>query len=181
MADNDGQIYWYDPDPRAILPINYFHVSRTLRKVVRQGQFEIHFNRNFSDVIRYCAAPAPGREETWINSEIINNYIKLHELGFAHSVETWKEGELVGGLYGVAINGFFAGESMFSKIHDASKVALVYLVNHLRKKGFILLDVQFMTDHLKKFGAIEISRAQYRRQLALAIRTPANFNRLIEA
>ncbi len=175
MADEDDNILWYDPDPRAVLPINQFHVPRSLRKVFRQGRFEIHFNRSFSEVIKECAAPGPGRETTWINEEIIQSYTALHALGFAHCVEAWCNNELVGGLYGVAINGFFAGESMFSRVQDASKVVLVTLVLHLRQQNFRLLDVQFLTEHLKRFGAVEIPRFEYHIKLNRAIRAPTKF------
>jgi leucyl/phenylalanyl-tRNA--protein transferase len=175
MADEDGEIFWYDPDPRAILPLDGFHVSRSLRRKVRQGRFEIRLNTSFPAVIRACAKPGRDRETTWINNEIIERYIDLHRLGYAHSVETWMDGELVGGLYGVAINGLFAGESMFSERRDASKLALVHLVEHLRQQGFVLLDVQFMTEHLRRFGAVEISRADYHERLARAISHPVSF------
>lgn len=175
MADEDGTIYWYDPDPRAILPLDRFHVSRSLRRKVRQEDFEVRLNSSFPAVIQACAQSGPDREETWISTEIIDDYIKLHQLGYAHSVETWIDGELVGGLYGVAVNGLFAGESMFSSKRDASKIALVFLVKHLRRRGFLLLDVQYMTDHLRRFGAIEISRADYHEQLTRAITLPVSF------
>ena len=175
MADDDGTIFWYDPDPRAILPLDKFHVSRSLRRKVRQEDFEVRLNSSFPAVIKACAQPGPDREETWISAEIIDDYIKLHQLGYAHSVETWIEGQLVGGLYGVAVNGLFAGESMFSKMRDASNIALVFLVKHLRRRGFLLLDVQYMTDHLQRFGAIEISRADYHEQLTRAITLPVSF------
>lgn len=175
MADDDGQIYWYDPDPRAILPLAQFHLPRSLARVVKKGRFKIRYDSEFEAVIRGCAAPAPGREETWISQEFIEAYTTLHRLGFAHSVETWLEGELVGGLYGVTLRGLFAGESMFSHVSDASKVALFYLVEHLRQKRFQLLDVQFLTPHLRRFGAIEISRSDYKLRLAEALQTPAQF------
>jgi leucyl/phenylalanyl-tRNA---protein transferase len=129
----------------------------------------------FAAVIRACAAPAYGREETWIDETIAAAYTRLHELGFAHSVEAWQGGRLVGGLYGVAINSFFAGESMFSRHDDASKAALVYLVERLQQQAFLLLDVQFLTDHLRRFGAVEISRAAYQRRLAQALARPNTF------
>jgi len=176
MADDQGHILWYDPDPRAILPLNEFHVSRSLQKIIRQERFDVRFDSAFSSVIRSCAEPSQGRESTWIDSDIIDSYVWLHNLGAAHSVETWSDGELVGGLYGVAINGLFAGESMFSKMRDASKVALYHLVRHLRRQEFLLLDVQFITEHLKKFGAVEISRKEYRQMLAKAITSPSKFN-----
>lgn len=169
MAHEDGEIYWYDPDPRAILPLDDFHVPRRLARTVRQEPFEIRVDTAFREVIEACAAPAPGRESTWISDEIIEAYDRLHELGFAHSVEAWQEGRLVGGLYGVAINSFFAGESMFSRERDASKVALVHLVERLREKGFLLLDIQFLTDHFRQFGAVEIARREYRTLLARAL------------
>jgi len=175
MAEADGTIYWYDPDPRAILPLDAFHVSRRLARVVRQGRFAVRVNTAFEAVIRACAEPSPGREQTWISEEIIAAYIQLHRLGYAHSVESWREGELVGGLYGVALRGLFAGESMFSRERDASKVALVHLVEQLREGGFRLLDVQFMTEHLRRFGAVEIPRRLYKLRLAHAMRVPACF------
>lgn len=175
MADDDGALYWYDPDPRAILPLEKLHVSRSLQRTVRQRRYDVRVNTAFESVIRACAVPAPGRELTWISPEIVAAYERLHRAGFAHSVEAWRAEELVGGLYGVAINGFFAGESMFSHARDASKVALVALVERLRERGFKLLDVQFMTEHLRRFGAQEISRAAYQARLAQALRVPARF------
>ncbi len=178
MADDQDNILWYDPDPRAILPLDKFHVSRSLRKLMRQGRFEISFDRAFHQVIVACADPAPGRESTWINVDIIDSYVKLHEIGVAHSVEVWTGDELVGGLYGVALNGLFAGESMFSKVRDASKIALVHLVEHLSRQGFLLLDVQFVTDYLKSFGAVEISRTEYQNRLLKALSASATFDRM---
>ncbi len=175
MAHEDGRIYWYDPDPRAIIPLDRFHVSRSLERTIRQQRFEIRLNTAFTAVVQACAAPAPGREETWINNDIIQAYTRLHRLGFAHSVEAWQADELVGGLYGVAIGGFFAGESMFSTMPDSSKVALVYLVEHLRRQRFRLLDTQFLTEHLRRFGAVEISAEAYRQKLGQALLIPASF------
>jgi leucyl/phenylalanyl-tRNA--protein transferase len=175
MADPDGAIYWYDPDPRAVIPLDGFVVSRRLARRVRQGGFEIRFDASFRAVMEACAQPAPGRETTWINNEIIDAYVEMHRLGFAHSVETWIDGELVGGLYGVSISGLFAGESMFSRVVDSSKIALVYLVEHLRRRQFVLLDTQFITEHLRKFGAIEIPRAEYKRRLVQALRAETEF------
>jgi len=169
MADEDGTIYWYDPDPRAILPLEAFHLPRSLARTIRRGVFEIRFDTAFHAVMTACAQPAPGRDRTWISPEFIEVYAELHELGFAHSVESWQAGELVGGLYGVTLGGLFAGESMFSRTTDASKVALAYLVDHLRHQGFLLLDTQFMTDHLRRFGAIEISRREYHARLVKAL------------
>lgn len=174
MAHDDG-IYWYAPDPRAILPLHAFRVSRSLARTVRQAKYEVWINRDFASVINACAAAAPGRESTWISPEIVAAYTHLHSLGFAHSLETWQEGRLVGGLYGVAVKGFFAGESMFSQSRDASKVALVHLVDRLRQRGFQLLDVQFSTPHLAHFGVIEIARDGYERRLARAIEADTSF------
>lgn len=169
MAHEDGTIYWYDPDPRAILPLDRFHVPSRLARTVHQEPFEIRWDSAFREVMEACAAPESGRKETWISPELIEAYTALHRLGYAHSVESWQDGELVGGLYGVAINSFFAGESMFSRERDASKVALVHLVRRLQARGFLLLDVQFMTEHLRQFGAKEIARSKYQRQLRAAL------------
>jgi leucyl/phenylalanyl-tRNA--protein transferase len=175
MAHDDGQIYWYDPDPRAIIPLETFHIPRRLARTVRHGGFEIRVDHAFRTVMEACAEPRPDREETWISPELVAAYTALHSFGFAHSVETWREGRLVGGLYGVAVRGLFAGESMFSRATDASKVALVYLIERLRRGGFVLLDTQFMTEHLARFGAIELSRAEYKVCLARALRIAAVF------
>jgi leucyl/phenylalanyl-tRNA--protein transferase len=178
MADDDGSIYWYDPDPRAILPLDNFHIPRSLARRIRKGGFEIRFDIVFIDVMLACAEPDPDRadrEKTWISAEFIEIYSQLHHLGFAHSVETWIDDELVGGLYGVNLRGLFAGESMFSRATDSSKIALVYLVERLRQKEFFLLDVQFMTPHLKRFGAVEISRAKYQARLAQVLTVDARF------
>lgn len=170
MAEPNGTIHWYDPDPRTIMPLDSFHVPRRLARTVRNGPYQVRFNSDFLATIKACAAPAPGREETWISDEIIDVYLTLHQMGFAHSVETWLDGEMVGGLYGVAIHGLFAGESMFSCARDASKVALVRLVEHLRAKGFVLLDTQFSTEHLSQFGIREVRRTTYKRLLLDALR-----------
>ena len=175
MAHEDGQIYWYDPDPRTIIPLDTFHIPRSLRRTLNKKQFQIRYDANFTAVMEACAAPAPGREQTWIDDNIISAYTALHELGFAHSVEVWQAGNLVGGLYGVSICGLFAGESMFSLKPEASKVALVNLVKHLNKQGFTLLDTQFMTEHLRRFGAIEIPRSEYHRRLNKALQAMARF------
>ncbi|MBK8987769.1 MAG: leucyl/phenylalanyl-tRNA--protein transferase [Chloroflexi bacterium] len=175
MAHEDGELYWHEPDPRTILPLDSFHVSRSLQRTLKKGAYAVRRNTAFTAVIHACAAPTPGREDTWINSDIIAAYTLLHRLGYAHSVETWRNGRLVGGLYGVAVQGLFAGESMFSYETDASKVALVHLVQHLRAQGYRLLDVQYTTPHLQRFGAIEISAAAYRQRLAEALRVTAVF------
>lgn len=172
----DDEIYWYSPDPRAILPLDGLHVSRSLQRRLRAGQYGVRFNTAYTEVMVACAAPGPGRATTWINDEIIEAYVWLHELGFAHSVETWLDDQLVGGLYGVSLRGLFAGESMFSVQPDASKVALYYLVNRMRERGFILLDVQYQTPHLQRLGAIEIPGWRYRRLLNEAMTVAARFD-----
>ncbi|WP_298405335.1 leucyl/phenylalanyl-tRNA--protein transferase [uncultured Chloroflexus sp.] len=175
MADENGEIGWYEPVRRAIIPLDErFHVPRRLARTVRSGVFEVTFDTAFEAVITACAEPAPGRETTWISPEIIRAYSELHRLGYAHSVECWRDGQLAGGLYGVAIGGLFAGESMFHRVRDASKVALVHLVERLRRGGFVLLDSQFVVGpHMLQFGTIEISRGEYHRLLRVALRTPA--------
>lgn len=175
MADPDGQIYWYDPDPRAIIPLETFHTPRSLARTIHRGGFEVRFDTAFRAVMAACAEPGPGRETTWINDEFIKAYGELHQLGFAHSVETWVKGELVGGLYGVSLGGLFAGESMFSRVQDSSKIALVHLIERLRAGDFGLLDTQFMTEHLRQFGTIEIPRREYRVRLAHALTRRARF------
>lgn len=172
MADHrHGRIGWYRPDPRAVIPLDAFHVPRSLRRTIRRGDFELTFNADFPAVIAACAA----REETWISDDVVRAYTGLHRLGLAHSVETWRAGRLAGGLYGVALGAAFFGESMFSRETDASKVALVALVERLRERGFVLLDTQFLTAHLARFGAIEIARAEYERRLGAALSTPRTF------
>ncbi|MFN2141562.1 MAG: leucyl/phenylalanyl-tRNA--protein transferase [Candidatus Promineifilaceae bacterium] len=175
MAGENGEIYWYDPDPRAVLPLDTFHIPRSLRRAVRRQDYEVRRDTAFGEVIRACAAPAPGREDTWISGDIISAYEELAQLGFAHSMEIWRSDRLVGGLYGVTVNGLFAGESMFARERDSSKIALVHLVAHLREQGVLLLDIQFMTEHLHRFGAIEITRQEYKKALALALKKPARF------
>ena len=171
MGMEDESIAWFSPDPRAIIPFQDFHVSHALRKVAEKKVFEIKIDSCFGDVIRACA----NREDTWINSEIIQSYEQLHALGFAHSVEAWKDNKLAGGLYGVAVGGAFFGESMFHWVTDASKVALVGLVEHLRKRKFALLDTQWLTPHLEQFGAAEIPRSHYLKLLKRAIELPCEF------
>ncbi|MEM6327125.1 MAG: leucyl/phenylalanyl-tRNA--protein transferase [Bacteroidota bacterium] len=180
MADPaDDRIHWYAPDPRAVLPLDGLRVSRSLRQRIRRGTFEVTVDRAFARVIAACAAPAPGREDTWISDEIRRAYTDLHYVGAAHSVECWNaEGRLAGGLYGVRLGGAFFGESMFSRQTDASKVALVHLVERLRAGGFTLLDVQMQTAHLARMGAVEVSREAYERQLARALPVAADWYRL---
>jgi leucyl/phenylalanyl-tRNA--protein transferase len=176
MAHDDGRIYWHAPDPRAILPLDNLHVSRSLSRLIRQEKYEIRFDSAFPEVIIACAAPGPGREQTWIDAEIIRAYTWLHELGFAHSVETWAGDDLIGGLYGVNLRGLFAGESMFSRRPDASKAALYHLVRHLRERGFKLLDVQYQTPHLARLGAVEVPQWYYRELLKEALAVAAHFD-----
>ena len=175
MADDAGQIGWYAPDPRGIIPLDEFRVRKSLRRVVRYGKFRVTADAAFEEVIRACAAPARGRELTWISEDIVRAYTELHRRGNAHSVETWAGGELVGGLYGVRLGAAFFGESMFHIATDASKVALVHLVDRLRAGGFQLLDTQWTTAHLEQFGATEISRQEYDRRLHRAVNTAARW------
>lgn len=182
MADPDGGIHWYTADPRGILPLNSFHLPGTLKQLVKQQKFEIRVNHDFPAVMRACMA-IPRRREgstemergSWITEPLIAAYAKLHDIGFAHSVEAWQKGELVGGLYGVSIGGAFFGESMFHRVRDASKVALVHLVQRLRDRGYQLLDTQATTDHLKRFGAIDIPASEYTRRLHQALERNCTF------
>lgn len=172
---NKRKIHFYSPDERGILPLDQFHVARRLARTVRSDCFQVRVDTAFADVVRACAAPGPQRPETWINDEIVELYGSLHSAGFAHSVECWHGGRLAGGLYGVAIGAAFFGESMVSLERDASKVALVHLVARLRRGGFVLLDAQFLTAHLARFGAIAIPRERYLGILAEAIAQTADF------
>jgi leucyl/phenylalanyl-tRNA--protein transferase len=169
-AADDPELFWVDPRFRGILPLDGFHVPRRLRRVVRNGGFAVHCDTAFTEVMRGCAETSEKRPNTWINDEILRLYRELFAHRYAHSVECWLEGRLVGGLYGVSIGGAFFGESMFSRVTDASKVALVHLVARLSVGGYRLLDTQFLTPHLARFGGIEIPRARYRRLLAEALR-----------
>jgi leucyl/phenylalanyl-tRNA--protein transferase len=174
MAVAPGEIRWYSPDPRGIIPLDTFHVPRRLARSLRQHRFEIRVDTSFRAVIEACAA----REDSdgdWIDAEIIESYCALHDRGLAHSVETWQDGALVGGLYGVAIRGAFFGESMFHRVGDASKAALAALVDRLRARGYILLDTQWVTEHLTQFGAVEITRRRYLRMLDDALAIEASF------
>jgi leucyl/phenylalanyl-tRNA---protein transferase len=166
---DDPELFWVDPERRGILPLDAFHVPRRLRRVVRQDRFEVRVDSDFSATLRACAEATEKRPNTWINGEIVRLYTALHARDAAHSVECWQDGALVGGLYGVSIGGAFFGESMFSRVADASKVALVHLVALMRVGGYRLLDLQFVTEHLAQFGAIEVPRAQYRRLLGKAL------------
>lgn len=169
--EQGGGIEWFSPHPRGVLPLDRFSVSSRLARVVRQGRFDIRVDTAFVDVMRACAA----RDETWISGEVLVSYARLHELGFAHSVEAWLDDRLVGGLYGVALRGAFFGESMFHLATDASKVALVALVERLRSRGYVLLDIQWVTPHLAQFGAVEIPRRRYLRLLAEALQRDCVF------
>jgi leucyl/phenylalanyl-tRNA---protein transferase len=175
MAERRGDptLYWVSPDKRGIIPLDDFHVPRRLARTVRSGAFTITSDRAFRTVMEACAAPGPGREESWINDEILRLYTALHIGGHAHSVECWQGDRLVGGLYGVRLGAAFFGESMFSRVRDASKVALVALVEGLNRGGFTLLDTQFITAHLARFGAVEIPRQQYLRRLHDALNREA--------
>ena len=165
MAMESGEIGWFSPDPRGIIPIEGFHVPHGLKRAMKRQRFEVKINSAFEQVMRACAE----RSETWISEEIVASYLNLHHLGFAHSVETWLNDELVGGLYGVSIAGAFFGESMFHRVTDASKFALIALVQRLRERGYRLLDSQYVTGHLKTFGAVEIPRPEYLKLLRQAI------------
>lgn len=167
------RIDWFDPDPRGVLPLDAFHVPRSLRKTLRKSPYEVRIDGDFAATMAGCAA----RGSTWINDEIRRGYCEMHEAGLAHSVECWRDGRLVGGLYGVHLKAAFFGESMFALETDASKVALVHLVARLRAGGFLLLDTQMATDHMMRFGAIEIPRAEYRERLAKALAGEAVFYR----
>jgi leucyl/phenylalanyl-tRNA---protein transferase len=161
MADTDGTLYWYSPEPRAIIPIDAYKPPKSLRPVINKKTFEVRINTDFEGVMRNCAAARKGDSETWISEEIIEAYCELHHMGLAYSVETYIDNRLAGGLYGVAIGGAFFGESMFYKVPDASKVAFHYLLEILKKQGYELLDTQFINDNVKRFGAIEIPRGEY--------------------
>ncbi len=166
MADSQaGEIKWYCPDPRGIIPLDGFKIPRSLRQTLRRSPFDVRVDTSFESVIRHCAE----REETWISEKIIENYVLLHRMGHAHSVESWRNEELVGGLYGASLGAAFFGESMFSRARDASKICLVHLVQRLKEHEFELLDTQFITPHLARFGAIEIPRDEYLRLLRKAV------------
>lgn len=171
MADarDADDVFWVEPRRRGLLPLDRFHLPRSLAKLLRAGRFELTADRAFTEVMRACAEPTPDRPETWINGLILDAYQALHDRGQAHSLECWQDGRLVGGLYGVHLGAAFFGESMFTRVRDASKVALAHLVARLRAGGFILLDTQFLTDHLARFGTIEVDRADYRVLLSAAL------------
>lgn len=169
-AESDD-VFWVDPDERGIFPLDQFHVPKKLVKKIKSEPFKVRINTAFREVMLKCAEPTDNvdRQNTWINKTILRRYNELHDMGYAHSIECWQDKELVGGLYGVSLNGAFCGESMFHTVTDASKIALVYLVARLKVGGYTLLDTQFVTDHLSQFGAIEISRKEYRARLKEAL------------
>jgi leucyl/phenylalanyl-tRNA--protein transferase len=177
MAESadDPALYWIEPQQRGVLMLNEVHVPRRLARSIRQGVYDVRIDSDFEGVITGCAASRPGRRTTWINPKIRSLYGELFEMGYCHTVETWRAGELVGGLYGVALNGAFFGESMFSTARDASKVALAFLCARLRFGGFSLLDTQFVTEHLRQFGTIEIDRAEFHARLEKALAHKADF------
>lgn len=177
MADSadDPSIFWVEPDIRGILPLDDFHIPRSLKKSMRRQLFEIRVNTCFDEVVEKCAQETDDREKTWINQQIRHLYSQLHEMGHAHSVEAWQDGALVGGLYGVSVGGAFFGESMFSRKTDASKTCLVQLVQRLKQQGFTLLDTQFTTAHLERFGVVEIVKNDYLKLLEVAISQDAEF------
>jgi leucyl/phenylalanyl-tRNA--protein transferase len=180
MADgrSDRRLFLVDPPLRGILPLDQFRISRRLSRTVRGDRFQIRVDSAFNAVVEGCAAPRSGQQETWISHPIQALYGQLFARGLAHSIEAWREGQLVGGLYGVALGGAFFGESMFSRERDASKVALAHLVARLLSGGYVLLDTQFTTGHLEMFGAVEIPRADYRIRLATALKLATDFHRL---
>jgi leucyl/phenylalanyl-tRNA--protein transferase len=171
MADRYGRVQFYRSDPRSILALDSLHVSKSLARVIRKGTYEVWIDRDFEGVIRACSR----RPETWISEEIIKGFVALHERGKAHSVEAYSGDELVGGLYGVALGGAFMGESMFSWMRDASKVCLVYLVERLKERGYVLLDCQIHNDHLARLGAVEIPEYEYLERLEVALKLPRSF------
>ena len=177
MAESadDPEVFWVRPETRGVIPLDDFHVPKSLRKVIRQGRFEIRVDTDFAGVVDACAEEREERRSTWINAPIREAYVELFRLGHCHSVEAWRAGSLVGGLYGVRLGRAFFGESMFSRETDASKVCLVHLVERLRRRGFLLLDTQFTTEHLKRFGAVDMPRARYEKMLQEAISGVAEF------
>jgi leucyl/phenylalanyl-tRNA--protein transferase len=177
MAVEGGEIRWFSPDPRGIIPLDAFHVPGRLVRAIRRGLFHVRIDEAFEAVIRGCAEAERDRDDpgTWISEEIIQSYIAMHRRGLAHSVEAWRGDRLAGGLYGVALGGAFFGESMFHRETDASKVALVALVERLRTRGYVLLDTQWVTEHLEQFGAVEIRREDYLKRLESALAVEATF------
>jgi leucyl/phenylalanyl-tRNA--protein transferase len=175
MSDESGEISWYCPDPRTIIPIETYKPSKSLRPIINRGTFEIRVNQQFEQVMRFCALPRKDDGGVWISEKMIKAFTQLHQHGFAHSVEAYQNNELVGGLYGVCIGGVFYGESMFSSVSNSSKVAFHYLIQILKTNGFLLLDSQFMNDNVKRYGAIEISKKEFDKLLALGIEKKCEF------
>ncbi len=172
---DDPEVFWVRPEKRGVIPLDAFHIPRSLQKTIRRHVFEIRLDTDFAGVIDGCASGAGERARTWINAPIRDAYAQLFALGHCHTVEAWSEGELVGGLYGVTLGTAFFGESMFTRKRDASKVCLAFLVEHLKKQGFTLLDTQFTTPHLERFGAVEVSRRKYEKMLQAALEKTARF------
>lgn len=172
MADEDGRLAWFAPDPRTLIPLDAYHVPRRLERTLKQGRFRITLNRDFAAVMTACGRRDEG---TWISPEMFDAYNLLHQLGFAHSLEVWEGDELAGGIYGVSLGGAFYGESMFHRVRDASKVALISLIRHLVARGYELFDVQFTTDHLRQFGAVEVARTEFERRLHRALSRDITF------
>jgi leucyl/phenylalanyl-tRNA---protein transferase len=175
ITDMEAPLAWWSPDPRAVIEFDRFHVSRRLGRTCRGGKFEVTRDRDFAGVIRGCAMTPSRVGQTWLTAEMIDAYIRLHRLGHAHSVEAWYEGELAGGVYGVSVGGLFSAESKFYRVRDASKVALVHLVEHLRHRGYVLLDIQQLTPHTARLGAVAIPRSTYLARLAAAIELAVTF------
>ncbi len=177
MAEETGEIFWYSPDPRAIIPIQSYKPAKSLRPIINQNHFEIRVNTCFEQVMRNCALPRATEDETWISEEIVQAYTDLHRMGLAHSVEAWQDGKLVGGLYGVSLGAAFFGESMFSFVSNSSKVAFHYLIQILREQNYELLDSQFMNDNVLRYGAINIPRSAYLKRLATALKGSSEFQK----
>ena len=175
--EEQAPMLWWSPDPRAILELDQLHISRRLQQTCRNERFRVTMNRDFAAVIHSCATSGDRLGETWLTCEMIEAYTELHRLGHAHSIEIWADGQLVGGIYGIAIAGLFSGESMFHAVRDASKIALVHLVAHLQERGYVLFDIQQLTDHTASLGATEIPRDEYLRRLAATLTLPVTFER----
>lgn len=176
MADSDGTLYWYSPDPRAIIPLDTYRPAKSLRPILNKKLFEIRLNTDFEQVMRQCALPRSDDDGTWISDEIVEAYVELHQMGLAHSVEAYQDDRLVGGLYGVALGSAFFGESMFYQVPNSSKVAFHYLIEILRQQRFTLLDTQFINDNVRRYGAVEIPRPEYIQLLKQALTQKARFN-----
>ena len=179
MAEETGEIFWYSPDPRAIIPIQSYKPAKSLKPIINQKRFEIRIDTCFEQVMRNCALPRPTEPETWISEEIVQAYTELHKMGLAHSVEAWQDNKLVGGLYGVSLGAAFFGESMFSFVSNSSKVAFYYLIQILREQKYELLDSQFMNDNVQRYGAINIPRTAYIKRLAKALKSTCHFQKPI--